>query len=326
VGLTAEQLEFRRQGVGSSEIAVVAGVSPFKTRPIDLYCLKLGLTEPEPETPEMAAGSWLEGPIRDRYARETGREVRLPQDVWPDSVNGTVRHARVPWAMATPDGLVMEGGRPARIVECKNVGSHMARHWRDEPDGVPDYYRCQVQWQMEVCDLPGADVAALIGGQSFRVYAVERDRELGALLLRVAEKFWVEHVLAGVPPVETCGDALAYLAARYPRATEPAAPACEEAEAWARKLARARRARRRVDALADVAEAKLKELIGARAGLEGGWWKARWVNRKAPPKWKAVALELGATETQVERSRGSGTRAFDFDAADSREAGEPGAE
>jgi putative phage-type endonuclease len=326
VALTAEQQAFRRQGVGSSEVAVVAGVSPFKTRPIDLYCLKLGLTEPEPETPEMAAGSWLEGPIRDRYAAETGQDVRLPQDVWPDSVHGTVRHPRFPWAMATPDGLVVERGRPTRIVECKNVGTHMARHWRDEPDGVPPYYRCQVQWQMEVCGLPEADVAALIGGQQFRIYRVERDPELASLLLRVAERFWVEHVQAEVPPVETCEDALRYLEARYPRVEGPVEPACEDAQAWARKLARARRARARVEAIESVAVAKLKGLIGARAGLDGGWWRARWVHRKAAPKWRQVALELGATETAINRSRGPGSRAFDFDAADAREAGAAGEE
>jgi putative phage-type endonuclease len=326
LSLTAEQLAYRRQGVGSSEIAIVAGVSPFRKRPVDLYLEKRGLVEPEPSTEEMDAGNWLEPVIRDRYARDTGRRVVLADAYWPGSVGGTVRHPEHAWAMATCDGAVVEPGWTAEaggpllgLVECKNVGGIVAaREWDDETRAVPVHYLCQVQWQMVVTGAPWCDLAALLGGQRFRVRRVAHDPELAALLLEAARRFW-ERVRDEDPPIECDQDALRYLDARYPRETKPVVPAGTDAARHAQTLARAKRAARRVQAVSDRAEAALKTLLGEHAGLDGGWWRARWIAARGAPRWKDVALARGATEADAEAHRGRGSRKFTLEFEDDDE-------
>lgn len=71
---------------------------------------------------------------------------------------------------------------------------------------IPIYYETQVQWYMAVTGLEAFAVAVLIGGNDFRVYWVERDDELIEGLTARCHAFWVDHVLAKVPPEVTVAE------------------------------------------------------------------------------------------------------------------------
>ena len=50
-----EWLEYRKSGIGSSEVATILGLNPFET-PYQLWRRKIGLDEPKTETFAMKAG------------------------------------------------------------------------------------------------------------------------------------------------------------------------------------------------------------------------------------------------------------------------------
>ena len=192
----AEWLENRRKGLGGSDIAAVAGISPF-AGPIDIWQDKLGVTIPRESEP-MAWGSALEQPIADRYANNhPGVELTEP---------GLVQHPADEWMLATPDRLV----DARRGLELKTAGMHMASRWGEPPDGViPDEYYAQVQWYMGILrslfpeDSKAFDHAWVIGllaNRSLERRLVMFDQEYFDKALHRAKMFW-QHVEDDTAPI-----------------------------------------------------------------------------------------------------------------------------
>jgi putative phage-type endonuclease len=150
--LTEAQQRVRATGVGSSDIGAVAGLSPY-ARPIDVWMVKRGLAE-VPETEAMRLGTALEPVVAGLYAREhlvDGEWLAQPSDVWPGSVQGTLRHTSEPWIVASPDRAVVDracvdapGRSVLRLVEIKTVSHRSAHHWGEAHDDVPPWYRAQI--------------------------------------------------------------------------------------------------------------------------------------------------------------------------------------
>ena len=61
----AEWLEYRKDGIGSSEVATILGLNPWET-PYQLWRRKKGLDAPKDETFAMKAGHYLEDAVSDR--------------------------------------------------------------------------------------------------------------------------------------------------------------------------------------------------------------------------------------------------------------------
>ena len=70
----AEWLEYRKDGIGSSEVATILGLNPWET-PYQLWRRKKGLDAPKDETFAMKAGHYLEDAVSQFWSNETGREV-----------------------------------------------------------------------------------------------------------------------------------------------------------------------------------------------------------------------------------------------------------
>jgi len=206
---TREQwLKERTTGIGGSDIAAVLGLSKWRT-PLDVYRDKRGEAEPQPENSAMRWGRYLEPVVRQAYADETGREVRMLPDM--------LRHPEYAFLIANLDGFVA-AGQPGtsvdRIFEAKTARS--GDGW-GEPgsDQIPREYALQVQHYMNVARCVVADVAVLIGGSDFRIYEVPSDPELQAMMMDAAAEFW-ERVQNGNPPEPvTYADAIA----RYGRSS-----------------------------------------------------------------------------------------------------------
>lgn len=300
--LTAQQLDLRRTGIGSSEIGAVAGLSPF-SGPLAVWLQKTGRSTFDGND-QTEIGDLLEEPI----ARLAQKRLGLPK-----LVRGTTcPHRRHPWILATPDYLAPWDPDSPCIVECKNVGHRMMHHWGDGPDDVPDYYRAQVEWQMEVLDVEVAHVAALLGGREFRLYEIHRDRDLFEALRTVAERFWFDHVVAGVQPApDGTAAARAYLAERYPRNLRPLEDATPEVSELMYELADIRGAMKHLEKREAITEQRLKDYIGEREGFKGEGFVVTWKNEKqGRVAWEAVARALGATDEVIERHRGTPPRKF----------------
>jgi putative phage-type endonuclease len=265
--LTEEQLNQRMGGIGSSEIASICGVNPWQSAH-DVYCAKLGLATFNGNV-KTRMGERVEDAVAEEYMLQTGDAL---------AHFGTIVHPEHPWMMATPDRAVF-GVR--RLVEIKCVGWRSAYHWGSDPDAIPDYYRPQVEWQMEVCDVDETHVAAWIGGSDFRIYTIKRNRKLGETLRKIASDFWHGHVLAKVPPaVDGTMGARRMLNAMFPRNANKVIPADDKAETLLEQLRRAREELEAAEAREVEMQNKLRELAGDADGIAGSAWVATWKANK----------------------------------------------
>lgn len=190
-GLTPEQIEMRKTGVGASEIAAVAGLNKYCS-PHQVWLEKTGRAPPFEGNDATALGAYLEPWIAARYAKATGSELRR---------STTLRHPEMPWALATPDRLVMGEAGPVKVLEIKTALGRSVFSWGKEGNTVPAGYQAQAQWLMHVTGIRSLDVAALVGPE-FKIFPVEYDAEMVGMLVKVASNFWFNHVLADVPPKE----------------------------------------------------------------------------------------------------------------------------
>lgn len=172
---TPEWTEARRAAVTSTDIAVILGLSPWKSEGA-LAREKLGT--PDVETIDakrervMRLGLALESVVRDEDEREHGIKLRR--------VNRLLTHPKLSWAMTSLD---FERVGERTIVEAKTSRSGK---W---DDGLPQDVEAQVRWQMGVASYPRAHVALLRSGSDLMCFDVEHDPDTFDALVVIAEDF-----------------------------------------------------------------------------------------------------------------------------------------
>lgn len=266
----------RAEGIGASEIAAVVGLSPYESH-FSLWHRKAGLVGPQPVNELMSWGHYLEPAIAARFADEHP-ELRVRR-------TGTWRSRQRPWQLANPDRLLhgwRDGEWLSRIpVEIK--WSPHADGWSDEDEGIPVYYRCQVQWQMDVMGASHAYVAALVGS-SYREYRIAYDPDDVEVLRRAGQDF-MDSLTAGVPPdIDETGHTYQVLREMHPEIEdrEEEIP-LDVALAW--PVARAK-------AKAAAADARLwtNKMLGAMGAARIATSDGQRIARRQPAKGGTVAL------------------------------------
>lgn len=204
----------RRRGLGASDIAAILGVSPWAS-PWSVWVDKTGLYVDEDEPADhLQFGLDLEPTIASWFER------RRP-GLFVTSRQRLVAHPEIPWALATLDGLVVDGGDACwleyrlddALAVFESKYSADAR-W----DEVPEHYRIQCLWQLLVTGLDVAYLAVMhlaFGRPRFEVYEVARDQAAIDRMLVAAERFWMGHVVAGIPPATDSHPATTSALARY---------------------------------------------------------------------------------------------------------------
>lgn len=184
-------LKARKSGIGGSDAPCVAGVSSWGT-PLDIYLSKVKPINPDHDpdadmTEQQRMGHVMEPIIARLYAKEMGMALRKPPAI--------IRHPQLNFMFASLDFQRAEDGI---IVECKNKRSREG--WGEsQSDQVPIDINIQVQHQMECADVEEAHVAVLFSGHEFDFFIVERDYEVGAMLIDIENRFW-QHVVNRIPP------------------------------------------------------------------------------------------------------------------------------
>lgn len=272
----AQWLEARRQGLGGSDAAAVLGLSRWKT-PLTLYQEKRGEADDgNPDTPSMFWGRTLEPTIRQHYAEQTQRVVRLP--------DGILTHPKYPFMLATLDGLTDDG----RVVEVKTARS--ANGWGEPGSNqLPTPYLLQVQHYMAVTGCAVADVAVLISGSDFRLYEIPADEELQEMLIARESKFW-EHVVNGIPPEPvSCADMLAKFGGSSNGFAIEATPEVRNALETLENL------KAQIKAMAAKEEEAKTIVMKAMGEAESLTWEgetvATWKQAKAPSKFDLSAFK-----------------------------------
>lgn len=255
--------EWRRGGLGASDVAAVLGLSPYAS-PWSLWAEKTGLTSGDFDNELMEAGRWLELAIAPWFAHRTGLHVGGEQMA--------ITHPHAAWARATVDGIVLEAMTDIADLDEALGGLEIktaqpGRTW----DEIPAHYQAQGQWQMHVADLPKVWFAVL-HGRRLEIYVLDRDQDDIDYMAEQTERFWVEHVLAGVPPAVDGSDAtLNALAELYPDHTPGSSVDIDDIAYLVASLDDARCAKKQAEASEKEAKALLADRLGANEeGLVGG--------------------------------------------------------
>jgi len=158
--------------IGGSDIAACAGLSSW-TSPITLWAKKTGQI-PDEVTPNMSMklGTILEEPILQLFADEHPELTVLTTGTWANKT--------YPWMRANPDGLYLDADGNWGIVEVKFS--------RDYWTQVPQSYRAQVLWYMQVFGIRQAKLVAL-AGSSYQEYDIEWDQFEADTLFEAAVRF-----------------------------------------------------------------------------------------------------------------------------------------
>ena len=136
-------LEYRKKGIGGSDVAAIMGISPFATIR-DLFYNKTGV---QPVIQEEEESNWvakevghrLEDLVAEIFSKKTGLEV------FP--VRVMFRHPLYPFMLADVDFFVRMPDGTFAILECKTCNYNAKDKWADE--GIPAHYVLQVRHAIE---------------------------------------------------------------------------------------------------------------------------------------------------------------------------------
>jgi putative phage-type endonuclease len=153
----------RATGIGGSDVSTIVGCNPWQSA-YSLAAVRLGKIENNFTTSEaMEWGTRLEPVVLDKFA-ESHPELTVHREV------GSWHHVDREWQLANPDALFTDEAGNMGIVEVKT-----ARFEDDWKDGVPVYYRTQVQWYLQTFGFNTAIVVALFSGSKYREFTVPAD-------------------------------------------------------------------------------------------------------------------------------------------------------
>ena len=221
-------LQERKKGLGSSDAGTIMGVSPFSS-PLKLWRQKMGIDPPFEESEAMRNGHFLEAAVAEYFASVTSSTIdRTSEGDWL-----AADHDR-PWRRVSPDRLFWPEGveqvpQNWLILEIKSTSKFV------DPDNLPLYWLCQVQYQMGVMGIGLAAIAwvtsepRLSMGHAF----VKFNPAFFDTLIGAVDNFWNENILKNVTPVPVTEDdaALMWPTSRdhaTVQATEEDIEACRE--------------------------------------------------------------------------------------------------
>lgn len=283
MSLTDTQKALRRTGVTATDIRVLAGVDPYGRTPHDVWGAKVLGVEDFHETAATELGQLLEPILVPRLAKQIGLyALRI------DPEKLTMVHPTRPTHIATPDALFAPSAfhEPEAIGQVKVCGLHDAGAWgepADGPDAVPDHVLVQCAWELHVSRRAVEHILALCGTDE-PVYRLELGPDMAHLieaLIEVADRFWVDHVVARKPPpLDGSEGATRMLRALYREPRGPAVRASAELEA---QIARYFALKDEAEGVGEKVATAKQELISACGDHErivGEGWQLRYAPQK----------------------------------------------
>ena len=208
----AEWLAERAKGIGSSDAGTVMGASPFQT-PYGLYLLKTGRAEPVKESDAMFNGHILEGAVAEWFAAKTGAIVDITTEgdwIAADTQRDYLRVSpdRLYWPKGTPASA--QTAENARVLEIKSTSKIV------DKDDLPDYWYCQIQYQMGILGASHGTLCWISGSPTlhFDRAEVEFNKAFYDAMIERIDRFWTENIQKDVAPADTCA---ADTLRRYPQ-------------------------------------------------------------------------------------------------------------
>ncbi len=189
----AEWLEYRKYGIGSSEVASILGLNPWQS-PYQLWRQKKGLDAPKEETFAMKAGHYLEDAVSMFWSDATGREV-----IKSSSGDWIIVNNERPYLRASPDRTFwLSGARKNNqnkgILECKTTQMNV------DPDDLPKHWFCQVQYLLGVSEIEQGSLAWLCAGRTFDYKDITFVPDFYGWMIEEVERFWMDYIVGNLEP------------------------------------------------------------------------------------------------------------------------------
>jgi len=267
----------RKKGLGGTDIACImmAGadtaekVGSFEGSLFKLWSEKTGLYD----TDDYDDAILMRGRVMEKYVCEF-YELHLGEGckLWEE---GLTWHPSRPRIFGTPDRLVEQNG--VRFgMDAKT--RRFRKGWGESrTTDVPLDVEIQMRVYMEIFDAPYWDIATLFSLDDFRVYRIERDKELGQSILDVAEAWWDKHIDGEVPPdVDATNACMKVLGSLNPRVKSEELRVATAAEKdLHEKILAVRAEYKELEQKKKELENLLRAKIGESAGIAGvATWKA----------------------------------------------------
>jgi putative phage-type endonuclease len=206
-GMSREEwLKHRKNGLGGSEVAAVAGVSKYASA-LTVYMDKRGLYTKTVDNDAATWGNIMEPILRKEFVKRINeeREAENKPHLKVSQCNYLLQHPEYEFMLANIDGLIKCPILGNGILEIKTASEYLKDDWAGED--IPNAYYIQIMHYLAVTALDFAYCAVLIGGNKFRYYYIPRDEETINTLIEIEKNFWINHVQAKIPPVATGNDA-----------------------------------------------------------------------------------------------------------------------
>ena len=190
-----EWLDYRRGGIGGSDVSIIFGVSHFRSNR-ELYYDKLGIKpirDTEDETwLQKKMGHVLEDLVAEVFSKKTGLKVF--------EVKKMFSHPLYPFMRADVDRFVIDEEGRTGILECKTTNYQNKDAWAGEK--YPYQYELQIRHYMAVMNLDFAYIACLWGNSEndFAYRKVERDYDFEDEIIDAEQYFWEEYIEKQVEP------------------------------------------------------------------------------------------------------------------------------
>lgn len=226
-----EWLQWRKKGIGGSDVAAALNLSPYRTMR-DLYYDKIGVEEVEPgedKSITFEIGHLLEDVVAKIFAKKTGLTVYRDQMMY--------QHPLFPFMLADVDRFVTLPNGEKAILECKTAHYDLRHKWAN--GAVPRHYELQVRHYLSVMNLNTAFIACLFSNSEndFVWARIDRDLDEEEETILQLGKFWNDNVLArNEPPLIGDADLVLDTIRRYYGQPNPGVPAVQLSPKYANDI------------------------------------------------------------------------------------------
>ncbi len=278
-------VEGRKVGLGSSDVAAILGVSPYRS-PWDIYLERVLDRRPPPDARRekyYARGHREEPRILEDYADEVGASVMPLRQV--------IVEGPAPLAVS-PDSFVALDGEWG-LGECKTdrtfawgpSGTVIERWTTAARELVREDHAAQVYSQLIATGLPFGVLAVRRDMDDLRHFVLVADERLQARMLERLGEWWQRHIVAGEPPENDGSEACAkakerlYAGGAREKKTRQATP---DEVRLARELVAAKTEKQRFEDRERRLQSDLSDAIGEGYGLHfdgaGGTSKVLYID------------------------------------------------
>jgi len=287
-----EWLEWRKDGLGATDIGAVMGLSPWMG-PYELWIDKTGRGGLFNETERMRWGLLLEPAIAGRWADLLQINVH--------KADGVV-HPEKSWVRATPDYWTVPGpGEPPMgILECKTASRFMKKHWGESGTVattlnmcVPEHYFAQVQWQLFASGLHRGDIAVLFDDlDDFRHFGVARDGDYIKKMEAEGEKFWRRVLTDNAPEPGAGAGCRKALNEQHPRVkVEASAALPKRAQRHIDNYKKACETIKKAEKKKSLSQNALMKMLGDHRMGQVGRWVVGWTDVKGREAFDKAQFE-----------------------------------